>query len=74
MKNTKICPKCKSNEIVRITPDKGLFGTRNTILSGVFSTVIITRYLCTSCGFMEEWIDCDDDVILLKKEYEKYQF
>lgn len=69
MKNTNTCPKCHSNEIVRIPSFVGANG--NSIKAGlsVFSSVIVTRYLCTSCGYSEEWIDDPMDIEKLKKYY-----
>lgn len=70
MKNTNICPKCQSNEVIRIL---GKIGSGNNIQVGltVFSEVAVTRYLCTSCGYTEEWVDDPMDIQTLKKHYSK---
>jgi ribosomal protein S27AE len=62
MKNTKICPKCQSSEIVRIDGYAGPYASGNNIMLGatVFSAVNVNRYICCSCGFTEEWIDRED--------------
>lgn len=62
MKNTKICPKCQSSDIVRIDGHTGAYGIGNNIMTGktIFSTVNVHRYICCSCGFVEEWIDRED--------------
>lgn len=62
MKNTKICPKCHSNDIVRIDGSVGSYGSGNNIALGmtVFSYIKVNRYICCSCGFTEEWIDKED--------------
>ena len=62
MKNTKICPKCKSENIVRIDGYSGPYGTGNNVITGktIFSAVNVNRYICCSCGFTEEWIDIED--------------
>lgn len=57
MKNTKICPKCQSTNIVRFNGFAGAYGSGNYIQTGSFSTVKIHRYICCDCGFVEEWID-----------------
>ncbi len=59
MKNTKICPKCRSTGLVRIDGYAGAYGTGNNIMVGssIFSAVEVNRYICCSCGFTEEWID-----------------
>lgn len=62
MKNTKICPKCNSSDIVRIDGYAGAYGTGNNVMTGlsVFSAVNVNRYICCNCGFTEEWIDEKD--------------
>ena len=71
MQNSKKCPKCQSADIVRISGDVRGYGAGNNINIGmtIFSSVKVTRYLCASCGFSEEWIDSADDIRKLKKKY-----
>ena len=73
MKNTHICPKCNSREIMRIEGRMGGYSGGNDIAgtAGSFSfrTVKVTRYLCGSCGFSEEWIDAPEDLHKLKEKY-----
>ncbi len=62
MKNTRICPKCGSADIIRIDGHAGAYGSGNNIMLGwsIFSAVNVNRYICCSCGFTEEWIDKQD--------------
>lgn len=62
MKNTKICPKCQSKDIVRIDGSVDAYGTGNNVITGntIFSAVNVNRYICCNCGFTEEWIDKED--------------
>ena len=62
MKITKTCPKCHSDDIVRIDGYTGPYGSGNNIMTGitVFSGVDVNRYICCSCGYTEEWIDNED--------------
>ncbi len=62
MKNTRICPKCNSSNIIRIDGYAGAYGTGNNIMVGatIFSAVNVNRYVCCNCGFTEEWIDRAD--------------
>ena len=71
MRNSKLCPKCQSTDIVRIPGDIRGYGVGNNIRVGwtIFSAVKVTRYLCASCGFSEEWVDSADDIDKLKKQY-----
>ena len=62
MKNSKKCPKCGSENIVRIDGYSGAYGTGNNIQVGmsIFSAVNVNRYICCTCGFTEEWIDTEE--------------
>jgi hypothetical protein len=65
MRNTKVCPKCGSRDIV-IVP-----GVLNalTVSLGVLSTVELKRHLCVGCGFCEEWIDDAEDRERIRKKF-----
>jgi hypothetical protein len=71
MTNSNRCPKCKSNDIVRIPADIRGYGAGNNITVGwtIFNAVKVTRYLCATCGFSEEWIDSTADIAKLKAKY-----
>ena len=72
MKNTKTCPKCQCTDIIRIPADVRAFGAENNILVGgrlLPRFVRVTRYLCSACGFSEEWIDSAEDVAKLKEVF-----
>ena len=60
MKNTKKCPKCQSSDIVKIKGECGPYGRGNNIAISGRTPVLVTRYLCCSCGFSEEWINQGD--------------
>ncbi len=62
MKVTNTCPKCNSNNILRIEGYTGAYGAGNNLRTGssIFDAVNVHRYLCCDCGFSEEWIDCED--------------
>lgn len=59
MKNTGVCPKCQSDNIVRIDGASGASSYGNFMYTGYtcFSAVRVNRYICCKCGFTEEWID-----------------
>ena len=59
MKNSKMCPKCGSGDIVIIDGYTGAYGSGNNVMVGatIFSTVNVDRYICCNCGFTEEWIN-----------------
>lgn len=62
MKNTNKCPKCGSDDIIRVNGSSRGYGAGNNIMIGmtVFSAVKVNRYICCNCGFCEEWIDKED--------------
>jgi len=69
MKRTKICPKCNSSNILRIEGQSKAYGAGNNIPVGmtIFSSVLVHRYLCCTCGYSEEWIDKADIPKLIEK-------
>jgi predicted nucleic-acid-binding Zn-ribbon protein len=71
MQNSRACPKCQNTEVIRIPGESRPFGAGNNIIVGatIFSAVKVTRYLCASCGFSEEWIESAEDIAKIKKKY-----
>ena len=71
MKYTNLCPKCQSDDILRIEGEVGAHGIGNNIRTGfsVFSSVKVTRFLCLNCGFSEEWIDSREDLEKLRNKF-----
>lgn len=69
MKNSKICPKCNSCNILRIEGRADAYGAGNNIPVGmtIFTYVKVDRYLCCECGYSEEWINKKDIPKLVKK-------
>ena len=60
MKNSSICPKCKSTTVVKIPQMKT--ATSNYIQLTTWGThnAYFDRYVCNSCGYMEQYVDVDD--------------
>lgn len=73
MKKSKTCPKCQSTDIVRIPGSVLAYGAGNNIIVGktIFSAVTVTRYLCMTCGYIEEWVDTKEDRERVRKRYGK---
>lgn len=72
MKNSRICPKCNSNDILVVPGKAGAYGSGNNIQMGmtIFSAVMVDRYVCCKCGYSEEWIR-REDIDNLKRKYDK---
>jgi ssDNA-binding Zn-finger/Zn-ribbon topoisomerase 1 len=51
MKNGQ-CPKCGSNEVY----SQGAGGHRGFLTVSLFSTAGITTYICTACGYLEDYV------------------
>ena len=72
MKQSWTCPKCGSKDIVRVDGLGGAFGANgNVIRMGMMSSsaIPVTRYVCISCGFTEEWVDIPEDRERLRERY-----
>ncbi|HNX16604.1 MAG TPA: hypothetical protein PKO28_04525 [Bacilli bacterium] len=62
MKNTKVCPKCHSENIVRYDEFFGQSASnQGTFLrTSMFSGVNLRIYVCCNCGYSEIWVDEED--------------
>jgi predicted nucleic-acid-binding Zn-ribbon protein len=60
MKNTNTCPKCQSTDVVRVDAFKNT-SSSNLIHLSRWGTqyAYFDRYICTSCGFIEQYIDLE---------------
>lgn len=69
MKQSNICPKCQSTDIIHVPGKAGAYGVGNNIQLGWtnFSAVLVHRYVCGRCGYSEEWIDKEDLPALKEK-------
>ena len=70
MKDSRFCPKCQSHEIAIIEGGTFKGNMYNTITTGL-STIYMTRYVCTSCGFTENYVENQKDLMKLKAKYYK---
>ena len=72
MKNTNVCPKCGSNDIVRVDGMSGTFSSKwYSIPMGMITAnaIPVTRYVCINCGFIEDWVDIKEDREKIKERY-----
>lgn len=68
MKKSKICPKCGSAKVFRI---EGAHGIYNLSL-GPLSTVFMERWICSGCGYSEQWI-AEEDLSTVEQYRTKHQ-
>lgn len=73
MKKSGSCPKCNSTEVYT-TKGTTKRGERSSIGVSSFSAISIDLYICTSCGYMEEYGEEGDLKDLKKMEKLKKLF
>jgi len=56
--------------VIRI-PGSLAAGASNSIPGGMtlFSAVKVTRFLCSRCGYSEEWVESPADIEKLREKY-----
>ncbi len=60
MKNTKRCPKCSSQNIVRVPDHQNRHASGNNIYTSTFTLmkkIPVIRYVCCDCGYVENWVE-----------------
>ena len=70
MKDSQICPKCNFTDILRIPARLPGTSSENIIQLGLMRAVRVTRYVCATCGYTEEWIDAQEDIEKLRSRHE----
>ena len=68
MKFNYCCPKCQNSEIAIIEGGAFKGNIYNTLPFGL-STVYHTRYVCTNCGYTENYVDDPKDLQKIKEKY-----
>jgi predicted nucleic-acid-binding Zn-ribbon protein len=68
MRSRPRCAKCRDVALLAVpaTP-----GQHSHIVSGerVLHTVTVTTYVCTRCGYVEQWVDDEQDLLKLRAEW-----
>ncbi|VIG69969.1 Uncharacterised protein [Clostridioides difficile] len=71
MKNIKKCPKCGSTDIVCV-PDNAHKYLANSIAitkTVTVQRVPVSRYVCCSCGYLENWIETNYELNIIKNNF-----
>lgn len=66
MKNTKSCPKCEQQNIMKIPSNNT--GEQDSIMLGILQHIYINHYVCADCGYTEQWIDNQKALDQLKQK------
>ena len=75
MKNTGKCPKCGGDYIVDAV-DSPMYRSSVSIRTGITmrSAVWVHRYVCCSCGYLEQWVDREDIPQIQQKYLRHFHF
>jgi hypothetical protein len=67
MKHGNPCVKCGSKSIYYVPG--GVGETQNQAVIGSFlpTRIRIARFICTDCGYSEEWVDRDSDLVTIRE-------
>lgn len=62
--NGKRCAKCGSSAVVRVPDNPMRYASGNNIYTSratLAGKVPVTRYVCCTCGYVENWVENPDD-------------
>lgn len=63
MKCMRVCPKCGGKDIVKVGSEPELNRYDSHIRAGgmfAIRSVPVERYVCCTCGYVEEWVDPEE--------------
>jgi hypothetical protein len=69
MKNG-LCSKCGKRE-VRCSPEKRAQGHGHILALSAFKNAVLKTYVCTACGWMEQWMDRPQDREVVAEKWER---
>lgn len=70
MKQSGVCPKCGSDRIARV-PSRALTNEYDAYVlcgSTALSAAPVTRYVCTGCGYIEQYLEDEAGLEKLRKK------
>jgi len=70
MKINKVCPKCKSAAISRKRGSPVLNSWCRISINLTSLDVWLSKFICTECGYVEEWIENENDLKKFKERLE----
>lgn len=70
MKNTGKCPKCGSENVVRIPDHPNSHASGNNIYTTTITLagkIPVIRYVCCDCGYVENWVETKAELDKIKQ-------
>lgn len=68
MKISNTCVKCQSSNLRKISGKFPMSKINNIVKVGPFKNVYVTTFVCVECGYLEEWIEKQEDLEYLAKK------
>ena len=71
MKNTKCCPKCSSQNIVRVPDDAHRYLSNSIAITNIawVKRIPVARYVCCDCGYVENWVETQSECDEIKRTF-----
>ena len=73
MKNTGRCPKCGSQDIVRVPDNPARHASGNNIYTTratLFGKIPVIRYVCCGCGYVENWVESPQELEEIRRAFQ----
>ena len=68
MKRNDQCVKCGSDDLIRVPIIPGE-GPHIAVGDRIMYAVPLTQIVCGECGYIEMWVEGDDNIAKLREEY-----
>lgn len=71
MKNTNVCPKCGSRDIVRVPDDAHRYLANSICITKLVMVerIPVARYVCRGCGYVENWVESQRELEQIKHAF-----
>ena len=72
MKNTHVCPKCGSRDVVRVPDHPGRYASGSNIYTSKYTLmgkIPVIRYVCCGCGYVEHWVESPMELVQLHQTF-----
>ncbi len=63
MRNSFRCPKCASRRVVEVVGSSMNQQTKIPLTRWSFKNATLDRYICTACGYTEEYVQLESDFL-----------